>query len=67
MMGNHCRLKALGVFTHRLLVTGMDLAALLKDIARQRHKAGRQMDREDDVVLGLADTDIIIREFVDHA
>jgi hypothetical protein len=67
MMGYRCRLEALGLFTHHLLVAGIALVAPLKDIACLRHEAGGQMDREDDVVLGLTDIDIIHREIVDHA
>ena len=45
----------------------MDLVALPKNIARRHHEADRQVDREDGVVLGLTDTNIIDREVVDHA
>jgi hypothetical protein len=45
----------------------MDLVALPKNTARRHHEAGRQVDREDGVVLGLTDTDISDREVVDQA
>jgi hypothetical protein len=66
MIGYYRRLKALGLFTHRVLLPGMDLVAPLKDIARQGYEVGGQIDREDGVVLGLTNTDIIDREIVDH-
>ena len=44
----------------------MDLVALPKNIARRHHEADRQVDREDGVVLGLTNTDIIDRGIVDH-